>query len=98
MRTLIRSLAEGRREIERLEAELHRTAIERIVDIEVAVGIKSEKQRSQEVLQMADPKKYPLEALEFLRTGLLAMAARLNHASEGSGEVQNQNQPRGYIL
>jgi len=96
-RTLIRALAEGRREIERLEAELRRRTIERIVDIEVAVGTKTEKQRSQAVLEMEDQKKYPSEALEFLRRGLLAMAARLNHASEGSGEVQDQNRPRGYI-
>ena len=96
-RTPSRALAEGRREIERLEAELHRIAIERVIDIEVAVGTKTEKQRSQTILEMEDQKKYPSEALEFLRRGLLAMAAHLNHASEGSG-VQNQNQPSvGYI-
>jgi hypothetical protein len=96
-RTLIRALAEGRREIERLEAELRRSTIERIIDIEVATGIKTEKERSQDVLQMADPRKYPLEALEFLRRDLLAMAVRLNHASEGSG-VREQNQVNvGYI-
>jgi hypothetical protein len=97
-RTLIRALAEGRREIERLKAELRRSTIERIIDIEVATGIKTEKQRSQEVLHMADPKKYPLEALEGLRSTLLAMAARLNHAYEGSGAVQDQNHANvGYI-
>jgi hypothetical protein len=97
-RTLRRALAEQRREIERLEAELHRTTIERIIDIEVAAGVKTEKQRSQELLQMADPRKYSLEALECLRSSLLAMAARLNHASEGSGASQEQNHPRvGYI-
>jgi len=94
-RALSQALAEGRREIERLEAELRRTTIERIIDIEVAAGTKTENQRSQSILEMQDPKKYPAEALEFLRRSLLAMAARLNHAFEGA---PNQNQPRvGYI-
>ena len=96
-RDLSRLLAEQHREIERLEAELRRTTIERIIDIEVAVGIKAEKQRNQSILEMKDPEKYPFEALEFLRRSLLAMAAHLNHASEGSG-VQDQTHPRvGYI-
>jgi len=97
-RTLIRTLAEGRREIERLEAELHRTTIERVIDLEVAMGIKAERERSQEFLQIADPRKYPLEALERLREIILLALVRLNHASEGSGGAQDQNHPRvGYI-
>jgi hypothetical protein len=96
-RALSRLLAEQRREIERLEAELHRVTIERVIDLEVAMGIKGEKERSQEFLQMADPRKYPLEALEHLRGVMLLALVRINNASEGS-RVQDQNQPNvGYI-
>lgn len=94
-RALIRSLAEGRREIERLEAELRRRTVEDLVDLEVAIGVRTEQERSQEFLQMADPKRWPSGALEDFRRVLLVVSTRINQAS---GKVPEQNHPNvGYI-
>jgi hypothetical protein len=96
-RTGKRALAEALRKIADLEAELRASTIERIIDVQVLAGLTTEKERSEELLKMADPTQFPLAALEALRSSLLRMTVRLNHASEGSGEAQNQTQPRGYI-
>jgi len=78
----------------RLEAAYRQSLVERVIDLEIGIGVIREKERDSELSQMVDAPKYPVEALEHLRRTLLTVLAQRNHPSETSLEDQPR---RDYI-
>ncbi len=70
-----------RADITRLETELRQSLIHRIIDLEVAAGTRHEKTREQRAVEMADPNRLPLHALEEIRRSILAILAVKNHTA-----------------
>ena len=82
-------------EIQRLEAAYRQNLIERVLDMEIAIGISQEKERESALSRMSDASKYPAAALEHMRKSILVILSQRNHPAEASTD---QKEPqRDYI-
>ena len=74
--------------VQQTEAELRRTLIHLVVDLQIAAGTKRETERTAMILAMSSPRKYPKESLQEIRRILVTVLSQRNTPKEQTVEDQ----------
>ena len=65
--------------VQQFEAELRRTLIHLVADLQIAAGTKRETERTSMILAMSSERKYPAESLQEIRRILVTVLNQETH-------------------